>query len=175
MNYFELYEIPVGIDIDKSSVKKKYYKLSKKYHPDFYTMKSEEKQAEILALSTLNTNAFDTLNDENKLIAYILTLYNKYEEGNEKLPQAFLMEMMEMNEQLMELEFDADAKKLEEVKQELDKTKNNLKTLITSFPADLEEVTEEEREDVLKKLKDYHLKSKYLLRIQERLDNFAVH
>ena len=71
--------------------------MSKEYHPDFYVTESEEKQQEVLELSTLNTNAFNTLKDENKLIEYVLRLEEKLVDGeNNELPQAFLMEMMAM-------------------------------------------------------------------------------
>jgi molecular chaperone HscB len=36
MNYFELYEIPVSLKPDQQLLRKKFYELSRKYHPDFY-------------------------------------------------------------------------------------------------------------------------------------------
>ena len=38
--------------IDEKATKRKFYKLSKQFHPDFYTLESEEKQAEILEFNT---------------------------------------------------------------------------------------------------------------------------
>ena len=46
MNYFEFYKIPIAFFLDEKALKKQFYKLSKQYHPDFYTLESEEKQAE---------------------------------------------------------------------------------------------------------------------------------
>lgn len=174
MNYFQLYDIPVSINIDQGAVKKKYYQLSKEYHPDFYITESEEKQAEILELSTQNTNAYNTFKSEEKLIKYVLSIYDSIEEGNEKLPQDFLMEMMDMNEQLMELEFDSDDKVLASVGNELESHQSDILKIITPFPEDLNNLCEVDRSDSLQKLKDYYLKRKYLLRIQERLDKFAA-
>lgn len=174
MNYFELYEIPVTININKDVVKKKYYQLSKEFHPDFYITESDEKQAEILELSTVNTNAYNTLKDEKKLIKYILELYSLIEESGEKLPQEFLMEMMNLNEQLMELEFDFDENVITKVKKELDEKQAELVKLVTPFSEDLSMLNSNDRELELNKLKDYYLKRKYLLRIQERLDKFAA-
>lgn len=175
MNYFELYEIPVTININQDVVKKKYYQLSKEFHPDFYITESEEKQAEILGLATTNTNAFNTFKNEGKLIQYVLELYNAIETDKEKLPQEFLMEMMDLNEQLMELEFDLDENVVAKVKDELEAKQNELVKIITPFTDDLSLLNDEIRAKELNNLKDYYLKRKYLLRIQERLNKFAAH
>ena len=58
MNYFEFYNIPVSFNVDKSALKRTFYANSKKSHPDFYTLESEEKQLEVLELSTLNNKAY---------------------------------------------------------------------------------------------------------------------
>ena len=40
MNYFELFDIPVSLNIDKAAITKKYVELQKKYHPDFFTQEN---------------------------------------------------------------------------------------------------------------------------------------
>merc|ERR1712127_1087704 len=78
---------------------------------------------EVLELSTLNNNAFKTLSNFDKRMKYILELKEVLgEEGKNKIPQEFLMEMMEINENLMELEFDFD-------KNNFDRIQNSLKKL----------------------------------------------
>ena len=99
MDYFEFYDIPLSFQPDQALVKKKFYALSKEFHPDFYITESEEKQQEILDLSTLNNKAFQTLSNPDKLLPYILQLKGVLTEGEKyALPQDFLMEMMEVNE-----------------------------------------------------------------------------
>ena len=94
MNYFELYDLPLSFQIDNASVKKKFYELSKRYHPDFYVNESDEKQAEILELSTLNNKAYQILSDPLKRIEYVLSLNNMLADGDKYvLPQDFLMDM----------------------------------------------------------------------------------
>ena len=51
MNYFELYEIPIAFLIDPLALKKKYFELSRKYHPDFFSQENESEQAEALEKS----------------------------------------------------------------------------------------------------------------------------
>ena len=75
---------------------------------------------EILELSTLNNEAYKTLSDFDKRMKYILEIKAVLdEEGKNQIPQDFLMEMMDINEQLMELEFDFDPNIYRKVKSEL--------------------------------------------------------
>ena len=172
MNYFEFYNIPVSFKVDSNALKTTFYEKSKKYHPDFYTLESDEKQAEILELSTLNNEAYKTLKDFDKRMKYILDQKGIMdEEGQNKLPQSFLMEMMEINEALMELEFDFDEVKKNEAL-------NNLKNQESSIYSEVEQIIENydddsATEEELKSIKDYYLKKRYLLRIRENLDKFA--
>ncbi|TKB95079.1 iron-sulfur cluster co-chaperone HscB C-terminal domain-containing protein, partial [Pedobacter cryophilus] len=96
-------------------------------HPDFFVNESEEKQQEILQLSTLNNKAFQTLSNPDQLLAYVLAAKGELEEGEKyELPQDFLMEMMEVNEAFMELEFDADEQQLAQVKQTVEELEDSL-------------------------------------------------
>jgi len=81
LNYFELYNLPISFQIDNALVKKKFYELSKRYHPDFYVNESDEKQAEILELSTLNNKAYQVLSDPLKRIEYVLSLNSMLVDG----------------------------------------------------------------------------------------------
>ena len=48
MNYFNLYNLPPSLSLNQAVVKERYYALSRKYHPDFYSQGTEEEQAEAL-------------------------------------------------------------------------------------------------------------------------------
>lgn len=172
MNYFEFFDIPIAFKIDEAELKKRFYENSKKYHPDFYTLESEEKQTEILELSTLNNEAYQTLADFDRRLKYILELKNALaEEGKNEVPQDFLMEMMDINEVLMELEFDFDkakyAEALEQVKAQESSIYEEVADLIKNY--DDEKTTDAE----LSAIKDFYLKKRYLLRIRENLSKFA--
>ncbi len=175
MNYFEFYDIPESFILDEKALKAKYYQLSREYHPDFYANEPQQKQDEILQFSTLNTNAYKTLSDDNLRMQYILKEHGLLEEGKNELPSDFLMEMMELNEELMELEFDFDAAKLHEIGEKssgiVATLENDILPVLQRYP-DLHGVTKEE---ALNQIKTYYLKKKYLLRIQETLSKFATH
>lgn len=172
MNYFEFFEIPVSFQPDEAQLKTTFYANSKKYHPDFYTLESEEKQMEVLELSTLNNEAYKTLSDFDKRMKYILELKGALaEEGKNQIPQDFLMEMMDINENLMELEFDFDEKKYEQVKAELQSMEASMLTSVQPYLENFDENSTNDSE--LNAIKNYYLKKRYILRIQENLNKFA--
>ena len=72
VDYFEFYGLPVTFHPDAAEIKRKFYELSKKYHPDFYINEPEEKQAEVLELSTINNKAYQVLSNPQKRVHYIL-------------------------------------------------------------------------------------------------------
>ena len=173
MNYFEFYDIPVGFEVDESALKRIFYANSKKYHPDFFTLAEEEKQAEILELSTLNNKAYHTLRDFDLRMKYVLDLKGiLQEEGKNQIPQDFLMEMMDINEALMELEFDFDEEAYKKVKIQLQGIENELFASVADI---LKDYTDEEADGgALEQIKEYYLKKRYLLRIRENLNKFAA-
>ncbi|GAB3204293.1 molecular chaperone HscB [Pontibacter aydingkolensis] len=173
-NYFEFYNIPESFILDEKALKAKYYQLSREYHPDFYANEPQQKQDEILQLSTQNTNAYRTLSNPDLRMQYILKEHGLLEEGKNELPSDFLMEMMELNEELMELEFDFDAAKLHEIGEKssglMATMDNDILPMLQRYP-ELHGLTKEE---ALQEIKTYYLKKKYLLRIQETLSKFAA-
>ncbi|MBC7615170.1 MAG: Fe-S protein assembly co-chaperone HscB [Pedobacter sp.] len=173
MNYFELYEIPIGFSPNQEVIKQKFYALSKMYHPDFYINESQEKQDEVLELSTLNNKAFQVLKDDQKRLHYILQLKSQLVEGeNYSLPQDFLMEMMEVNEALMELEFDSDLLKLGALKNQISDIENSLNSDLKVLTSSFDNVDGVEQENTLKAIKDIYYRNKYLHRIKENLNRF---
>lgn len=174
MNYFELYELPLSLRLDEALLKRKFYELSKRYHPDFYINETPEKQAEILELSTLNNKAYQVLSNPQKRIEYVLALKGLMaEEGQYQLPQDFLMEMMEVNEALMDLEFDNDSAALSEITKKVDEMEQFLSVELEETSAKFEPANPDEQQALLLKIKDIWYRQKYLLRIRESLNRFA--
>ena len=173
-DYFSFYQIPISFKIDAAALKKQFLLFSKKYHPDFHTQASEAEQAEILEYSTLNTEAYKVLSDFDKRLHYVLVLKNVLgAEGDNKLPQDFLMEMMDINEAIMSLEFDFDAEAYEKVKTEVQILENQLFESVSEILESYED-SQATAED-LEKIKNFYLKRKYFLRIQKNLSIFAPH
>ena len=174
INYFDLYELPVKFHPDVNLVKKKFYELSKKYHPDFHASESEEKQQEILELSTLNNKAYLVLSDPLKRIEYVLALNYMMTEGEKyKLPQNFLMDMMDVNEEIMEQEVHPNATALLTIQGQVDAIERKLFDELKQFTDAYDNEPEQQHEDTLLKIKDIWYRQKYLLRIRESLSKFA--
>jgi molecular chaperone HscB len=171
MNYFEFYGIPESFKLDESLVKKKFYELSKQFHPDFYANEDDAKQQEILELSTLNNNAYKTLSNPAKRLEYILRLHELVSEGAKpQLPADFLMEMMDINERLMEVD---DAHGLASITGEvlaIEGDMNEELDKLTDGYTHLDDIAKESR---LTQIADIYYRQKYLLRIKESLDTFA--
>ncbi len=166
MTYFELYEIPESLHVDAAFAKKKFLELSRKFHPDFHGGASEEKQQEVLEYSTMNTNAFNTFKTKVKTIEYVLSTHDLLQEGYQLAPD-FLMEMMEINEELMEMEFDFNAANLVKVEESVRTVKDELEQELASNVSAFESITDEsEKLKLLEKVKEYYYKNKYLVRIE---------
>lgn len=157
MNYFELFEMPVSLKIDQHQLAKKYFELQKKYHPDFYTQASEYEQEEALEMSSQLNKALKIFRNPDETIKYVLQLKGLLEEEEKyQLPPDFLMEMMELNEELS----DDSAARIASLEKELHR---GIEPIIENYND--ERISEQE----LLKLKAYYYKKKYLNRILDRL------
>ena len=174
-DYFQFYGLPLSFSADAGLVKQKFYEFSKKYHPDFYINEDEEKQAEVLEKSTLNNKAYQTLSDPQKRLPYILELKGLLAEGEHYvLPQDFLMDMMDINETLMDLQFDPDAAKLAAVKVDVSAVEQGIQNEISAFTDSFEDKSEDEQASMLASVKDLYYRSKYLVRIKESIDKASA-
>ncbi|MBK7680281.1 MAG: Fe-S protein assembly co-chaperone HscB [Chitinophagaceae bacterium] len=165
MTYFELFEIPVQLKVNTVSLSKKFFELSKKYHPDYFANENDEAQSEALEKSAFLNKAWKTFQNPDATIKYVLQEKGLLEEEEKyELPPAFLMEVLEINEQLM----DAGD---EPVKDSLELT---IKDLQTNIYEPVKEIVENYKEgstteEELLQVKEYYYKKKYLDRIYRQL------
>ncbi len=172
MDFFDFYKFEPSFLLDEAELKKCFLQKSREYHPDFYTLESAEKQAEILQISTKNNEAYKVLADFDLRMKYILNEKNiLLGEGKDKLDQSFLMEMMEINEEMMEVQMDPNPASIVSISTQIEAFEKNLFASITSFlKKPLDAMTEKE----LAEIKQYYLKKKYLLRLKENLGQVGV-
>ena len=171
-NYFNWFGMDPVLDIDQKQLKKRFLQKSRDFHPDFHTLSEEADQELALENATINNKAYTTLKDFHTRLKYVLSLHNITLEGaGNQLPSAFLMEMMDINESIIELEFDPNDKAKLEITDRVKKIQTanlkSIKSIVSNYCFD------EIKASDLNSLKDYYFKHKYLLRIQENLDKFA--
>ena len=170
MNYFELYEIPVSFDIDALALKRQFYALSRQFHPDLSAHRADADQpAHLEEAAAQNNEAYRVLSDFDLRTNYILQEYGNFSEADkaEALPTDFLMDMMDWNETLSDLALSPDETAKKELIAQISAVETNLfleaKPLINSYKIG----------DDLTEIKKIYLKRRYLLRMRERLLNFA--
>lgn len=164
MNYFELYDIPVSLRPDEKTVKQKFYALSRKYHPDFYSNASEDEKSEALETSSEVNKAYKVFQSRDETIKYVLKQKGLLQEEEKyELPPAFLMEMLELSEQMMEAKTDDDEAAKSSVRKQIDNVQNEIYDPVQTVIENYKEGVTTEKE--LLQIKDYYYKKKYLNRI----------
>jgi molecular chaperone HscB len=107
VNHFEVFELPRRLGVDTAALQRRFYELSRRYHPDFHQSAPPEAQAEALEASARLNAAYRTLRDPLARADYLVRL----EEGRETkegatvkpaAPAALLEEMFEIQEALAE-------------------------------------------------------------------------
>ena len=102
MNYFEVFGLPRTLGINAGALEKTFHELSRKYHPDYFTTAPEAARAQALRMTALLNDAYRTLKHPIRRVEYLLSLEGFKPDGS-KVPQALLMEVFEINEQLEEV------------------------------------------------------------------------
>lgn len=165
--YFDLFEIPVQLKVPKDAIKQKYFALSRQMHPDYFINESEAKQQNALDKSAQLNKALKTFNDVDETIRYVLTLKGLLTE-NEKyeLPPPFLMQMLELNEELAEAAMEDDAAVRNRVMESVQQTENEIYEPVKNIIEHYQEgVTTQEE---LLQVKDYYFKKKYIERLKQQ-------
>ncbi len=168
MTYFELFDMPVTLLPDEKIIKQKFYELSRKYHPDFFSNSSEEEKNEVLEKSSLVNKAYKTFKNKDETIKYVLQQKGLLkEEEKYALPPDFLMEMLELNEQLGEAKMSGEESGIATIRSQLSSIEKEIyepvKEIIEHYAEHIP------AEKGLLQVKEYYFKKKYLNRILEGL------
>ena len=160
MNYFELFGLPIGFQVDAAKLRQAYMEIQRTSHPDKFTQSSIDDQDIALEKSAIANKAFTLLNNKEQILPYVLEVMG-YMETDEKyaLSPDFLMEMMDLNEAWM----DADSEAAKSNVTQQVKTIQN--AIYTTVKAILEANSIDITKEAMLQVKEYYYKKKYLDRI----------
>jgi molecular chaperone HscB len=165
MNFFELFNIPVQLKVNTSLLSKKFIELSRKFHPDYFINESQEAQAEALEKSAMLNKALKTFQQPDETIKYVLKEKGLLQEEEKyELPPDFLMEVMEINEELMDVD---DTEPGTGLIQKIELLENEIYTPVKKTMENYQEGITTEKE--LMQVKEYYYKKKYIERIKKQL------
>ena len=127
-NYFSLFDMPVQYSIDKMQLTNNYRRLQKSIHPDNYAHASDMDKRLSMQKSTQINDAYQILKNPLKRAIYLLELHDLKIKDNESTTDSeFLMQQMELREQLSKLRHKDDPKEaLKQIQQLIDETIKNI-------------------------------------------------
>ena len=161
MNYFELFGLPIGFQVDTNKLRAAFMDIQRASHPDKFAQSNSYEQDEALERSALANKGFSILNNKDQIMPYVLELKGIID-ADEKyaLSPDFLMEMMELNEAWMEAD-DESAKQsiLSQIKAIQDEILEPIKGYL-----EMDQIDSISQEAMLQ-IKEYYYKKKYLDRI----------
>ncbi|MES9826791.1 MAG: co-chaperone HscB [Candidatus Thiodiazotropha sp.] len=109
-NYFDLFGLPISYIVDGNSLSERYRELQRVIHPDRYANATEQERRLSVQSAALINEAFETLKDPIARGSYLLLLHGiEMDALNESTQDmAFLMQQMELREELEEIRRQAD-------------------------------------------------------------------
>ena len=131
-NFFELFNLDISIDINKSELDERVKILQSKFHPDKYATGSDLEKRLALQISSHVNDGHKILSDIVLRIEYILTINNFIKDESKTINDInFLQEQIEYNELVESLKEDNDNdlidRHLRKVKVILKETIDNIK------------------------------------------------
>ena len=101
MDHFTRLGLPRRFSIDLQHLEREYLARSREFHPDFHTDASSIEQSQAERESAALNEAYVTLKDPLKRAEYLLQLLGGPSASEMKeIPQAFLMEMLDLREEI---------------------------------------------------------------------------
>jgi molecular chaperone HscB len=101
-NYFDMFGIPVSYEVDFNKLQQRYRELQKAVHPDKYASATSQERRISMQQTSLVNQALHTLKHPVARAVYLLQLKGvEFSMDNQTtMDAAFLMEQMQMREQL---------------------------------------------------------------------------
>jgi molecular chaperone HscB len=135
-NFFELFNIEIAIDVNKSELDEKVKVLQNKFHPDKFSSGSDFEKRLALQISSHINDGYKILGDIVLRIEYILKINNFIKDESKTINDInFLQEQIEYSELVESLNDNFDSKIIEN---SLSNIKSLLKTTVHSIKLSFE-------------------------------------
>lgn len=134
-NYFEFFGLPPKLLVDGDALQKRFYELSRQWHPDRFSRKAPEEQAQALEATSILNDGYRTLKEPVKRAEYLLTEegFPIGEQRSKDVPPELLEEVFELNMALEELKSGD-----ESARPQLEEAKGTFLNLQTQIDRELE-------------------------------------
>ena len=103
VNYFRVLELPEQLSIDLQDLERRFYALSRKWHPDRFARATAQEQQTALDTSALLNDGYRTLRHPVSRAEYFLAEKGVAAGDAKKVPPELLEEVFELNMALEEL------------------------------------------------------------------------
>ncbi|WP_336997602.1 co-chaperone HscB [Leclercia sp. M50] len=115
MDYFTLFGLPAGYEIDTQALAARFQDLQRQYHPDKFASGTQAEQLAAVQHSATINQAWQTLRNPLSRAEYLLSRhgFDLSSEQHTVRDTAFLMEQLELREELDEIEQAKDEARLE--------------------------------------------------------------
>jgi len=103
-NYYDFFELDRTLHLDTDALQKRFYELSRQWHPDRFSRKSSSEQAQALEATSILNDGYRVLRDPVKRAEYLLTEegFPIGEQRSKDVPPELLEEVFELNMMLEE-------------------------------------------------------------------------
>ncbi len=163
LSYFDYYNIPCQYKLNQSELRKLFYSKSKDLHPD------QSNQIDAIDQTSVNNEAYRILSDPHLRLKHILEIFNgPMDESKMQLPKAFLMDMMDINEEIQFVSDENSASLHEKIKSLIQSEEEQYNIIIQNFDK------QDHSEEVLRKLEEFYFKQKYYYRMLQNMNREEV-
>lgn len=171
MDYFTLFGLTPGYVVDTQHLATRYQELQRQFHPDKYASRPQAEQLLAVNQSATINQAWQTLRHPLLRAEYLLLL-NGYDLANEQhtvRDTAFLMEQLELREQLDSIEQSADISALEAFASKVTKM---IQSRSHQMVQELDALQWEQAADTVRKLRFLDKLQHHIEQLEEKLSDF---
>jgi len=169
LDKFAFYGLQPALLIDEAALRLKYLEFQRLWHPDFFAS-NPIAQLDAVAKTAKNNEDFKTLQNFHNRVQYFLQEYGLWNEGEKHtLPQDFLMEMLDLNDEI-DLAKTGNSEQKEKVRVLLTESMKSIENHLIQHAQLADSEPSHWSKDYFGPLRQTYEKLRYLTRLKGNLD-----